>query len=316
MRVSTSLASIVLTTLLASSVSAQFQPVNPDGGALGQSKTQRWKTGVICTAASGACSGIVATIPVPVDWPEQKVTIVEEDITTGARVMYRMVEGTVKEMVVTIPFVPGGREVKALVTMEVTRHAQIPPDETDIFEIPNSRTLPRPLRPFVGGSPGIETTNSKIRKLSKEIGVEEETAWACVEAIYDWVRDNVEYKEGPFKGAMAALRDGEGDCEELTSLFIAICRAGDIPARTVWIPGHCYPEFYLVDAEGEGHWFPCQAAGSRAFGGIPEYRPILQKGDNFRSASNPRERVRYRAESLIGQGGKPKVRFVRELMPN
>ena len=88
---------------------------------------------------------------------------------------------------------------------------------------------------------------------------------------------------------MAALKDKTGDCEELTSLFIALCRASDIPARTVWVPGHCYPEFYLEDDEGKGHWFPCQAAGSRAFGGIPEQKPILQKGDNFSVPENPRE---------------------------
>ena len=44
----------------------------------------------------------------------------------------------------------------------------------------------------------------------------------------------------------AALRDGTGDCEELSSLFIALCRAHGIPARTVWVPDHCYPEFYLA----------------------------------------------------------------------
>ena len=55
-------------------------------------------------------------------------------------------------------------------------------------------------------------------------------------------------------------------------------------------------------------------AASRAFGGIPEHRPILQKGDNFRSPHNSRDRQRYLAESLVGAGGKPKVKFVRELV--
>ena len=118
--------------------------------------------------------------------------------------------------------------------------------------------------------------------MAKEIGADKEKAWDRVEAIYDWVREKVKYKNGPLKGALAALKDGTGDCEELSSLFIAICRAADIPARTVWVPGHCYPEFYLVDDKGAGHWFPCQSAGSREFGGITEIRPILQKGDNFR----------------------------------
>ena len=112
------------------------------------------------------------------------------------------------------------------------------------------------------------------------------------------------------------MRDGTGDCEEITSLFIAICRAADIPARTVWVPGHCYPEFYLEDDKGQGHWFPCQSAGAREFGGISELRPILQKGDNFRPPKNSHERQRYMAEYLTGSpspgGGKPQVKFIRE----
>ena len=99
------------------------------------------------------------------------------------------------------------------------------------------------------------------------------------------------------RGALTALRVGHGDCEEMTSLFIALCRGNGIPARSVWIPGHCYPEFYLQDPEGRGCWFPCQAAGAEAFGTMTEQRPILQRGDSFRVAgeSGPK---RYVAETL------------------
>ena len=122
------------------------------------------------------------------------------------------------------------------------------------------------------------------------------------------------------KGALAALRDGTGDCEEYTSLFVAICRAADIPARSVWVPGHCYPEFYLLDENGDGHWFPCQSSGARQFGGIDETRPILQKGDNFRPPRNGgKEHERYLAESLTGGqtrgGAKPQCRFIAETAP-
>jgi len=73
-----------------------------------------------------------------------------------------------------------------------------------------------------------------------------------VEAIYDWVRENVEYKfDTQIHSCLDALDSGKGDCEELSSLFIAICRARDIPARAVWIPGHTYPEFYLLDERNE-----------------------------------------------------------------
>ena len=114
--------------------------------------------------------------------------------------------------------------------------------------------------------------------------MDQEKAWDHVEAIYDWVRKKVKYQNGPLKGALAALKDGTGDCEELSSLFIAICRAAGIPARTVWVPGHCYSEFYLVDDEGKGRWFPCQSAGKREFGGISETAADPAKGRQLPTA--------------------------------
>jgi hypothetical protein len=99
-----------------------------------------------------------------------------------------------------------------------------------------------------------------------------------------------------------------------TAREIALCRANKIPARAVWVPGHCYPEFYLTDGKGQGHWFPCQAAGEeRQFGGMKEDRPILQKGDNFKV---PEERgaQRYVKQFLSAKNAAadPQVRFVME----
>ena len=178
--------------------------------------------------------------------------------------------------------------------------------------------MPFDVRRYLTPSPLIESSNPKIRQLAKEIGVDKENAWDHVEAIYDWVRNKIKYEKGPIKGAMAGLKDGTGDCEELSSLFIAICRAAGIPARTVWVPGHCYSEFYLVDDKGKGHWFPCQSAGSREFGGITELRPILQKGDNFRSLGDKKKRERYMAESIsvtpMPGTGKPQVSIVKQIV--
>jgi hypothetical protein len=99
----------------------------------------------------------------------------------------------------------------------------------------------------------------------------------------------------------------------LTSLFIALCRNHNIPARSVWVPGHCYPEFFLADANGEGHWYPCQAAGDRSFGRMHEPRPILQKGDSFKLPESAKP-LRY-VQPFLKAGNAdadPVVKFVLE----
>lgn len=304
------------TAVFCSPAAAQFG-VQPTGGAaLGKQTTQLWKCGVVITA-TGPCSGILATVPVPTDWPEQQVRIHDEQISPGARVRYRVLDNGVKQMMVMIPSIPAGQTAEALVTFEVTKSEIIAPKDTTGFTIP--KRAPRDARMFLAESPYIEVRNSKIRKAAREAveGLDDDAHWEKVEQIYDWVRERVKYREGKLKGAVAALEDGEGDCEELTSLFIALCRANKIPARTVWVPGHCYPEFMLMDEDNKPHWFPCQAAGTKAFGGMPDMRPILQKGDNFR-VPEERKAKRYVAEWLEVKGlrgGPPKVRFVRDLLP-
>ena len=309
-------AACVLWISLTASPLAQFRNGEVDGAKPGDELLQRWQSGVMIQAAGGACTGIVAYIPVPVDWPEQQVNIAEEDISPEAKVDYVTVDETVKIMVVRIRYLAAGKTARALVTFQVRRSSLLPPDETDQYVLPDLKKLDRGLRVYLGPSPLIESRDRRIRSLAKEIAGDEEKAWDKVEAIYDWVRQKVEYKNGPIKGALKALEDGTGDCEELTSLFIAICRAAGIPARTVWVPGHCYAEFYLEDAQGKGHWFPCQTAGSREFGGITEHRPILQKGDNFRPPWNTRDHQRYLAEHLTGTGGRPRVKWVRKKVSN
>ncbi len=300
----------------ASFAQAQIEIEQAHGIKFDKQLVQRWKVGMTITAPASPCVGIYGTATVPTDWPEQKVRMVEEDFSPEVKaVTYRTLENGVKQMLISIPSLNPGQTAHALVTFEVTKSSILGPENPSQFQIP--KQLSRDVAKFLAPSPYIESRHPKIQKLARELVADKTTAWEQVEAMYDWVREHVEYVNGPLKGAKAALEDGKGDCEELSSLFIALCRANKIPARTVWIPGHCYPEFYLHDAEGNGHWIPCQAAGTRDFGGMPDFRPILQKGDNYR-VPEKKEPQRYVAEFLkiqaIRGGGQPQVQFVRQLM--
>jgi hypothetical protein len=301
--------------LLRRPLSAQEPQASDKGIRLDKQLTQRWKVGMVIEA-QGPCVGIFATAPVPTDWPEQRVTVVgEEKSAEVTRIGYRTLDNGVKQLLVLVPQLAAGRTASTSVTLEVTKASILPPSDPSLLQIPKSP--PRDVRKYLGASPYIETRNREIRSQALKLFSESEGAsdWQKIEVLYDWVRENVKYEDGELKGALAAMRDGTGDCEELTSLFIAFCRVNKIPARTVWVPGHCYPEFYLEDDEGNGHWIPCQAAGTRDFCGMPDHRPILQKGDNFTvpEVSKPQ---RYVAEFLQTQsvrGLPPQVKFIREL---
>jgi hypothetical protein len=296
-------------------LSAQFEDAQGGGPRLDQETVQRVTVGMRIEAIGGPCGAIYGTTAVPLEWPEQEVKLVTEDVSPSVRYEFQQPAPTVRQMVIEVPSLAAGQEAHALVTFEIRRRTLLAPDDTAAYRIP--KKLDRGLKQYLGPSPYIEVRHAKIRAAAKEAVEGKQAAWDQAEAIYDYARDKVEYKNGPLKGAVRALRDGYGDCEELSSLFIAMCRASGIPARTVWVPGHCYAEFYLEDEKGQGYWFPCQPAGARAFGGIPETRAILQKGDNFKLPEHGKPQ-RYVAEFLRGEAlpgaVKPKVKFVRDVI--
>jgi len=271
---------------------------------------QQWEIG-LTVASPGVLTGVSGTITLPLDWPEQKVTIIKQEVPAGIKVQSRIIGSDVKQMLITIARVNPTHSLRISYTVEVERWSITAPKRTHELKIPVIVTPD--LRKYMGVSPSIETTNPLIVKASSGIGDAADTDWQRVEMIYDWVRENIRYEfDKELQGALTALRSGKGDCEELTSLFIAICRNHGIPARSVWIPGHCYPEFYLVARDGRGYWFPAQVAGTRSFGSMLERRPVLQKGDNFRIPGNPRPQ-RYVTETFKATrySQPPTVKFFR-----
>ena len=133
------------------------------GAKLGPEQVQRWRAGVQITAIGGPCKSVIAYIPVPVEWPEQQVKIVAEDVSPGAKVSYQTVDQTVQVMVVRVGQLADGGEAKALVTFDLKRGVQLPPENKAIYQLPDMKGLNSKLRPYVGVSPKIESRDPKIR---------------------------------------------------------------------------------------------------------------------------------------------------------
>jgi len=198
---------------------------------------QQWKVGLRIKGGDGAATGILAVAPIPTEWPEEKVEIVAKDVSPNvAGLTFRDIPPGARQMVVNIPRLAAGEEAHALLTIRVTRSAIAAPADPQSL-VPAGRRN-RDLATFLSESPKIESRHPRIKQLAEELTAGQEPGWPTVEALYAFINKTIAYKPGELKGAVETLDDKEGDCEACTSLFVALCRAKGIPARTVWVIGH------------------------------------------------------------------------------
>jgi hypothetical protein len=276
--------------------------------------TQNWKVGVIVQATTKSVKNAYVTFPVPMDWPEQSVKIVQEKTpvnVTGIR--HRTLNDGVHQVVANIVNIKPGEKVELSVVYEVTVNQIVAPTKTDDLVVPQRPS--RKIKAHLSRSPQIDFNRTKFRNKVKEIVADQVTPWQQVEALYDWVRDNIkQIEDDQPQGAQSTLRHKKGSVDDLVSLFVGFCRAHKVPARSVFVEGHVYAEFYLEDAEGKGHWFPAQVAGNRDFGSMSDPRIIQQKGDNIKVPEESK-RQQYVFEHVTASARmRPKVKFIRQLI--
>lgn len=92
------------------------------------------------------------------------------------------------------------------------------------------------IKPFLEASEKIESNHPEIIAVNKKINAKAENDMDKVNNISDFVSSHMKYNlnaSGSNQGALSALRSGEGVCEDFAALFIALCRAADVPARQV-----------------------------------------------------------------------------------
>jgi hypothetical protein len=273
----------------------------------------RWQAGLSISPVNGPCEGVFATLPLPQAWPEQSLELVDREASRQVTaVRHRQLDSAVPQALITIPRIDAGDTARVLMTYEVEVQAVRAPSDPARLSVPTS--MPAAVRRQLATSPGINPRATAIRTRASELVASAGNDWDRVAALYDWVRDHVNCRDCERQGSLLALQKGWGNKEDVSSLFIALCRALRIPARTVWVPDHNYAEFYLQTSAGKGHWFPCEMIAGRSFGELSSRRPILQRGDNFRVPEN-KQTLRYVPEHLkVSRAlAQPQVKFIREL---
>jgi hypothetical protein len=279
-------------------------------------RTYRLRVVIRIEAPDGAVKNVIATGPIPMDWPEQRVRLISQKMSPQAKCSEQILKGQAALLKFQVPQIPKGGSAFVERLYEITRYRTkflLPGDALKL-----SRATPPEMKDQVAGvAPGVEIKNptmielaDTLRKSSQDAG-----AWEMIKTFWSWTRDNVKFENGDFRGALYAVEHRCGDCEEMSALFVGLCRLSGIPARSVWVEGHDYPEFYLLDQQGKGHWIPAQVVGPPWFGEITEYRPIFQKGDRF---YDPLQKtyVRYVPHTVKGADSKalPKIEFRHDII--
>ena len=189
------------------------------------------------------------------------------------------------------------------------------------------------LTEYLEPSRGLESDHPSIISRAGEITSNSSSDKEQARKIYAFVLDHMTYDaESPHRnqGALNALEHGIGVCEDYASLFVALARAADLPARQVngyadpkatgeiWklAPGqafslqgyrHSWAEVYL---EGEG-WLPLDPtmdiyndSGSfKFFGSLPASSHIAQnyEDNSIRARFQGGQLAVTWSESLIGR---------------
>lgn len=90
----------------------------------------------------------------------------------------------------------------------------------------------------------IEKNDAEIISKAKELTEKAVSDYKKAEAIFEYVNVNMKYDESTTvanKGSVSALKNLRGVCEDFTTLFVAMCRAVNIPSRAI--------EGYRIDTQ-------------------------------------------------------------------
>jgi hypothetical protein len=286
---------------------------SPPKGQTGYLEPRKFdvKFGIELTG-QGNAGQIMASTPVPVQLPEQKIDRYDVQ-SQGCVAKLRVLAPEAGQLILAAPSIVKGQTISAVAQFSMTLSKQYHGHQKERF--PADQKLPRTFRnSYRADSPGIQTRAKQVRQLAAEVTKQLDHPWDKATAFHRWVWENIRPRVGEYTSVLAAIKDRVGDCEECAAVFVALCRAVGIPARLVWIPNHNWAELYLLDEQGEGHWIPAHTSAYSWFGWTGAHELVIQKGDNIRV---PEKHKSYRllGDWMQWRGAKPKARYTAEVIP-
>ncbi|MEM2916285.1 MAG: transglutaminase-like domain-containing protein [Candidatus Woesearchaeota archaeon] len=118
------------------------------------------------------------------------------------------------------------------------------------------RTIPNEAQEYLLPTEHIDSNNAEIINLANRIAQGKDDLYVVVSELAIWTKNNIEYNLSTLTAEAAqkaswVLQNRQGVCDELTSLFIAMCRALGIPAR--FVTGVSYTSSPLFDKKWGTH---------------------------------------------------------------
>jgi hypothetical protein len=260
----------------------------------------------------GNADSLLATTPVPVGHPEQKIEEFNLE-TKGCEAVVRELAPGMGQLFLSAESIAKGDVVSAIAQYKLSLLKQYHKYERDQFP-----ALQKPAaevrKAYLQDSPGIQTGSRQVRALAAQLTEGLTHPWDIAQRFANWIPQNIRPQIGSYTSVTTALDKRLGDCEEMAGVFVALCRAVGIPARLVWVPNHNWAEFFLVDGDGKERWIPAHTACYSWFGWTGAHELVIQKGDRVH-VPEQHKRVRLLEDWMQWGGRKPRTRFVAELTP-
>lgn len=122
----------------------------------------------------------------------------------------------------------------------------------------------------------IDPNNSDIQEISSEIynNASSDNSFIVAKELFKWLKDNTNYKthliSNYVQPTSETLDCKTGDCDDLSFLYISLCRAVGIPSRfirgflvdEVTLIPHAWVEVFVGEELGNDGWIPVECAGT------------------------------------------------------